>query len=229
VERGVEHNKAGPSAGRRPAEVHDGTVQRIIVSSAFAAIILTMPSTKAAAQNICESLKSFNFPHATIASVLSKPGGNYGPSTDHFGLTFADLPASCQVTAIIKPIEEADIKVWVWLPIERYNGRYLGTGNAGYGGDILDSELAQGINDGFATANTDLGTCTGCALIDLNNQLVGHSEKWRDFGWLSTHMMTEFSKALIKEFYGAPASHSYFAGCSTGGQQALMEATRFPR
>ena len=40
--------------------------------------------------------------------------------------------------------------------------------------------------------------------------------------------MTQFSKALIQEFYGKPANHSYFAGCSTGGQQALMEAARFP-
>ena len=60
------------------------------------------------------------------------------------------------------------------------------------------------------------------------DNLVGHPEKWRDFGWRSTHLMTQFSKALIQEFYGKPANHSYFAGCSTGGQQALMEAARFP-
>ncbi len=40
--------------------------------------------------------------------------------------------------------------------------------------------------------------------------------------------MTLFAKALIEAFYGAPAHPSYFAGCSTGGQQALMEAQRFP-
>ena len=71
-----------------------------------------------------------------------------------------------------------------------------------------------------------MGTCSNCAVYA--DQLVGHPEKWSDFAWRSTHLMTEFSKALIKEFYGAPTSHSYFAGCSTGGQQALMEATRFP-
>jgi hypothetical protein len=40
--------------------------------------------------------------------------------------------------------------------------------------------------------------------------------------------MTQFAKALIAAFYGNPPSHSYFAGCSTGGQQALMEAECFP-
>jgi feruloyl esterase len=201
---------------------------RGIVSVLFASVILTPPSTKAETQHTCDSLKSFAFPHTTITNVSLHLGGKYDNPTDQSGLVFADLPPSCQVTANIKPTEEANIKVQVWLPIQRYNDRYLGTGNGGYGGAILDSELAQGINNGFATANTDLGTCAGCGLMDQNNQLVGHSEKWRDFGWLSTHMMTNFSKALIKEFYGTPPSYSYFAGCSTGGQQALMEATRFP-
>ena len=40
--------------------------------------------------------------------------------------------------------------------------------------------------------------------------------------------MTVFAKALINTFYGTPAKRSYFAGCSTGGQQGLMEAQRFP-
>jgi len=40
--------------------------------------------------------------------------------------------------------------------------------------------------------------------------------------------MTTFGQALINAFYGNPANKSYFAGCSTGGQQGLMEAERFP-
>ncbi len=112
-----------------------------------------------------------------------------------------------------------------------YNGRYLGTGNGGYAGSYFYSELAQGINYGFATANTDMGT--GGSVVPPTDGisadgLVGHPEKWIDFGWRATSLMTQFSKALIQAYYGTAASHSYFAGCSTGGQQALMEAQRFP-
>ena len=52
---------------------------------------------------------------------------------------------------------DSSINVRVWLPTPRYNGRYLGTGNGGYAGGFFFSELADGINRGFATANTDMG------------------------------------------------------------------------
>src|SRR5947209_12751628 len=68
---------------------------------------------------------------------------------------------------------------------------------------------------------------TGAAVVNAD-AMVGHPEKWKDFGWRATHLMTMFSKALINTFYGNPANKSYFSGCSTGGQQALMEAQRFP-
>jgi hypothetical protein len=42
------------------------------------------------------------------------------------------------------------------MPTQRYNGRYLGTGNGGYAGGFFQSELAAGINNGFAAANTDM-------------------------------------------------------------------------
>jgi feruloyl esterase len=40
--------------------------------------------------------------------------------------------------------------------------------------------------------------------------------------------MTLRSKELIAAFYGTAAKHSYFAACSDGGREALMEAQRFP-
>jgi feruloyl esterase len=217
-------------------DAHSLAAQRAIVSALFFAITLILPST-ARAQKDCESLKSFTYPQTTIVSAELDNGGKY-TTKDILSLTFANLPASCRVNAQIKPTEDSDINVEVWLPLPkelsngRYNGSYLGTGSGGYGGDFFDSELAQGINNGFATANTDLGTKPSIPdplkpMPVWADHLVGHPEKGADFAWRSTHLMTELSKALT-EFYGAPTSHSYFAGCSAGGQQALMEAMRFP-
>jgi len=173
----------------------------------------------------CESLTSFGHPDTTINSAQSQAGGTY-VAPDAWHLAFTNLPPYCEVQATIAPTPDSSIKVRVWMPTQRYNGRYLGTGNGGYAGGFFFSELADGINRGFATANTDMGA-TGAAGVN-GDALVGHPEKWKDFGWRSTHLMTVFAKALINTFYGDPAKRSYFAGCSTGGQQALMSAQRFP-
>jgi len=40
--------------------------------------------------------------------------------------------------------------------------------------------------------------------------------------------MTLRGKEIAGAFFGQNAHKAYFAGCSTGGQNALMEAQRFP-
>ena len=196
-------------------------------ATSFATVMLVVLANTASAGTpaTCESLTNFQFANTTINSVTSYPGGAY-VAPDAWHLVFTNLPPYCEVVATIAPTSDSSIGVRVWMPTQRYNGRYLGTGNGGYAGGYFQSELADGINRGFATANTDMGA-TGAAGVN-GDTLIGHPEKWKDFGWRATHLMTTFSKALINAFYGDPAAKSYFTGCSTGGQQALMEAQRFP-
>ncbi len=40
--------------------------------------------------------------------------------------------------------------------------------------------------------------------------------------------VTREAKAMLAAFYGAPATRSYFVGCSNGGRQALMASQRLP-
>ena len=60
----------------------------------------------------------------------------------------------------------------------------------------------------------------GWALDNLEAQL--------NFGYLAVHRTAEVAKALIRSYYGADATYSYFTGCSRGGGQAMMEAQRYP-
>ena len=49
-----------------------------------------------------------------------------------------------------------------------------------------------------------------------------------DFGHRGIHEMTRVAKEAVHAFYGKTVQRSYFAGCSDGGREALMEAQRYP-
>ena len=57
---------------------------------------------------------------------------------------------------------------------------------------------------------------------------IGNPEVWKDFGFRATHLMTVAAKQVIRAYYGKEPELSYFSGGSTGGQQALQEAQRYP-
>src|SRR5579872_4095193 len=92
-------------------------------------------------------------------------------------------------------------------------------------GSIQYEQLASAVRMGFATASTDTGH-TGSATD--GSWALGHPEKVIDFGYRGIHEMTVKAKAIVQRFYGVAPRWSYFASCSNGGRQALMEAQRFP-
>ncbi len=139
------------------------------------------------------------------------------------GKLLNNLPSFCLISANLRPADGSLIRIELWLPIANWNGRLLGTGNGGGAGGIAYESLAGGIRQNYATVNTDMGTSRGGA-----NAAVGNPETWKDFGYRATHEMTIVAKILVKMFYGKEQHHAYFVGCSTGGQQGLMEAQRFP-
>lgn len=155
----------------------------------------------------------------TVTASESITDGNL--SIPEAKVDISGLPPFHRVAMTLKPTPESNIRVEVWLPHE-WNGRFLGTGNGGGGGNINYWALETGLKRGFAVANTDLGTSPSAV------EAAGYPEKWKDFGYRATHEMTVAAKRAIEEFYGRPPLYSYFTGCSTGGQQALMEAQRFP-
>ena len=51
---------------------------------------------------------------------------------------------------------------------------------------------------------------------------------WADFGWRATHLSAVAGKKIAELVYGRFPTRAYFVGQSTGGQQALSEAEKFP-
>jgi feruloyl esterase len=183
----------------------------------------------------CTNLQSLQFQDTTVTSATDNTTGVFVVPGSNPPTTITGLPAFCRVTATLTPSSDSSIKTEIWLPETTWNGRFLGTGGGGFQGVITYSELASGIQHGFAATNSDLGTgVSGCNPLycgsdgNMGNPLAiafgdpaspstglfGHPERIKDFGFRAIHVMN--------------AHKAYFAGCSTGGQNALMEAQRFP-
>ncbi len=149
-----------------------------------------------------------------------------GVFTPPNGKTIDGLPAFCRVAAVLRPSAESAIRIELWMPEANWNGRLEGTGNGGFAGNLAYGSLADGVKAGYAVVNTDMGMATPPG--EDATAFIGHPERWKDWGYRATHEMTVEAKRLVDAFYAHPAVYSYFIGCSTGGEQALMEAQRYP-
>src|SRR5579884_3229830 len=174
-----------------------------------------------AASATCASLKDLKLPHTTITLAQEVGAGGFRPSRPQFKA----VPPFCRVTGTIKPTSDSNIRFEVWMPVSGWNGKFDGAGNGGFAGSIQYEQLASAVRMGFATAYTDTGH-TGSATD--GSWALGHREKVIDFGYRGIHEMTVKAKAIVQRFYGVAPRWSYFASCSNGGRQALMEAQRFP-
>jgi feruloyl esterase len=182
-------------------------------------LVALLAACREAAAEDCAGLAKMK--GVTAAEVVGA-----GTFTPEGGKAIEGLPRFCRVAAILDPSGDSAIRVEVWLPLTEWNERLEGTGNGGLAGKISYGPLVAGVKAGYAVANTDLGM--GVPAGKDAGLFVGHPERWADWGWRSTHEMTVFAKAVVKAFYRRREKKDYFVGCSTGGEQALMEAQRFP-
>ena len=132
-------------------------------------------------------------------------------------------PPRTIIKVLLNPAQGSNIHVEIWLPdAGKWNGRFLGLGNGGAAGHIDSNSLAGWAAGGFAVATTDMGTAPA---PQSGN---GNREVWKDFGFRATHLMTVVAKQFATAYYGKAPDYSYFNGGSTGGQQSLQEAQRYP-
>jgi len=197
------------------------------VSSIFPAALLAQSPAN---DSPCAHLAQLQIPATTITLAQLVPAGTFsGPPAAFSGtdLTpfYKSLPAFCRVVAEAKPTPDSDIKLEVWLPVSGWNEKLQGIGNGGFAGIIDYYQIGAAMKKGYASTATDAGHAgsPGDAAWAM-----GHPEKVVDFGHRGIHEMTRVAKILIQSFYGSAPRHSYFAGCSDGGREALMEAQRYP-
>jgi tannase/feruloyl esterase len=202
--------------------------RRKLLCNAFSAVLLaalTLSSSAAFAQT-CEKLADLKLANTTITMAQSVAAGTFTPPTGS-AAPYKVLPAFCRVAGVIKPTTDSEIKFEVWMPSSGWNGKFHGIGNGGFAGSISYGGPAGGLGGavvrGYAAASTDTGHGGNDA-----SWALGHPEKIIDYGHRGVHEMTVKAKSIISAFYGSGPKRSYFASCSNGGRQALMEAQRYP-
>jgi feruloyl esterase len=196
-------------------------VKYLILSTVSLAAVVAGALPAAAAT--CESLATLSLPHATITAAQSVTGGSFTPPGSTIALT--GLPQFCRVAGFSAPTSDSHISFETWIPMgSSWNGKYEQLGCGGFCGSIGYSGLAAAIQRGYASAATDDGDTTG----GLPTFALGHPQRIIDFGYRALKETTDKSKAIIAAFTGQRPHRSYFAGCSDGGREALMEAQRFP-
>jgi feruloyl esterase len=218
----------------------------IRVNGAAAAFLLfvelLVPSlAEATTISACKGLSQLSFgSEAKILSALpvnvSADDNNLSWLPARYQDSVRSVPPFCRVVAVSTPSEQSRIGVEVWLPLSGWNGRFLGTGSGGYPLTIEYRALIEGVQKGFAVANTDLGLAAHVAELppdqaapgDVTTLFINHPVRMVDFGSRATHQMTLLAQQLTARFYGRSAEWSYFAGCSTGGMQALREVEQYP-
>jgi feruloyl esterase len=201
-------------------------VKFAVRGSGFAVALAAIASANLANAATCEELSNLALPHTAITIAQPVPAGGFVAPAQARGRgnnPFADVPAFCRVAATLTPSSDSDIKVEVWLPASGWNGKLEAVGNGGWAGNISYGAMANALRAGYATVSTDSGHSTPGGGFAL-----GHPEKLVDYAYRSEHEMTVTAKAVVDRFYGKAPSKSYFNGCSTGGRQALVEATKYP-
>jgi tannase/feruloyl esterase len=158
----------------------------------------------------CAALTALRLPDVRFTDIQYAPADAAARGPVH--------AAHCRATGVIG----TEIGFTVRLP-DAWNDRFLMVGGGGYAGNIPGPGTA--VDRGFAVTGTDTGhkadgVTARWALDNLERQV--------NYAYLAVHRTAETAKAVVRQYYSRDAHHAYFAGCSTGGRQGLMEAQRFP-
>lgn len=154
--------------------------------------------------------------HADFSGIVDAP--TQVDEAEVVGAT-AGAPAYCRVKGYIAPTVGFELR----LPVANWNGRFFEVGCGGFCGSTAWTFWCP-LDRGYACIVTDLGhhgiAGTKWGYNNLQAQM--------DFGYRGAHVTALAGKAITQYYYGRTPAKSYFRGCSSGGQQALSEAQRYP-
>ena len=137
---------------------------------------------------------------------------------------YETLPTFCRVAATVTPVPDSEIKFEVWLPIESWNGKFMGTGNGQARGTIFYWNMVDPLRRGYAVANTDRGHEGDGSDWSFAN---GHPEKLIDYTYRAAHEMTANPKRSSKLITAKRRDTPIGPAAPPAGNKALLKLSAF--
>jgi hypothetical protein len=210
------------------------------MKTSFICLIALTVAASASAQTptppACAELMKLQLPGVmlTVTKVEWIPAGPM-PAGRGGAPSTVKLPAYCRVDGMLdRRVGAANVTYGTGFALalpENWNGRFLFQGGGGLNGSVGAPYGASAAGDrpglarGFAVVSTDTGH-QGMGGFDASFRQDQQASL--DFAYAAIGRVAEVAKRIIAEHYDKPAEKSYFAGCSTGGREAMMMAQRYP-
>ncbi|MDM7995516.1 MAG: tannase/feruloyl esterase family alpha/beta hydrolase [Acidobacteriota bacterium] len=147
-----------------------------------------------------------------------------------------ELPAYCRVDGMLdRRIGVKGVSYGIGFAIalpDAWNGRFLMQGGGGLNGTVgmplgmVAAGETPALMRGFAVASTDTGHQSKGGAFDAG--FMEDQQAALDFAYVAVGRVASISKLIVARYYGKPADHAYFTGCSTGGREAMLMAQRYP-
>lgn len=187
----------------------------------------------------CAALAGLHLPG--LGRITSAAPGPAELPPGPFGQPALALAPHCEVQGVMQERlgrfgQHYAIRYRLRLPAN-WNGRFLFQGGGGTNGEVGNAVGADNTSGpsalarGFAVVAQDSG----------HDNKVNFDPAWggqtvfgtdpiarANYGHASLPLVTKAAKAVIARYYGKRAEHSYFLGCSKGGQEGMAAAQRYP-
>ena len=188
------------------------------------------PQSGIAPARDCSSLTGFRIPDSTMIITKAAPVPTAPPNTINrvpdlpFTIPVA-IPSYCRAEGVIDERTGADRRSFaigfaIALP-DRWSGQFLYQGGGGLNGSIDEPYGVDAAGDvpGLARGMAVVSTDTGHKSSVFDASFMKDQQAALDFTQAAVPRVTLVAKQIITYYYGQPAGHSYFAGCSTGGRE----------
>lgn len=198
-------------------------------------LLFTAAAGFAQSANKCADLAKFQMPGAVL-EITKAEMVTAGPAAGGRGGPGPMLPAHCRVNGMVDKRTGQDGKTYgirfaVSMP-DNWNNDFLQQGGGGLNGTVgepIGNQAAgsqPALARGFAVATSDTGHQSSGGGFD--GSFMSDQQAALDFEFVAIGRLAVLAKLMIATYYGKPAAHSYYVGCSTGGREAMIMSQRYP-